>query len=271
MIFLIGKMFVYLLVAMGLGAAAGWLWRHQQAAAREAEMERQLMDTRSRFPQVETALRTREQQIEGLLAEVHARDEALAEQTALVAERDRSLVELERSCAGLRQRLESLQSAAPVAATSSGDELELHPGEPESAAAATPAADAPAAPVGAAAQEPAAESGDDPGETVRANAEAREETAAAAPASDDDGERQRLDGERQRLDGERQWLDGERQRLAEELEAAQRELDRARSALVAEQRRVAELTQERALQHRALAALEQQLEIVRDEGRAASG
>ncbi len=248
MIFLIGKMFAYLLVAMGLGAAAGWLWRHQQAAAREAEMERQLMDTRSRFPQVETALRTREQQIEGLLAEVHARDEALAEQTALVAERDRSLVELERSCAGLRQRLESLQSAAPVAATSSGDELELHPGEPESAAAATPAADAPAAPVGAAAQEPAAESAEDPGETGRADAEAREETVAAAPAIDD-----------------------ERQRLAEELEAAQRELDRARSALVAEQRRVAELTQERALQHRALAALEQQLEIVRDEGRAASG
>lgn len=253
MIFLITKMFVYLLVSLGLGAAAGWLWRHQQAAAREAEMERQLMETRSRFPQVETALRTREQQIEGLLEEVHARDEALAEQTALATERDRTVATLERSCAELRQQLDSLQAAAPVTAdTGSDDELELHPGDPAAQrspadAVSKPEPDAePAEP--AVQDQPAA-----PAEVAAAEAAAAEAAAEAAVA------------EAARVD------DGEFQRLADALEDARQDLERARAALAAEQRRVAELTQERALQHRALAALEQQLEMVRDDGRAASG
>ncbi|MDZ7668345.1 MAG: hypothetical protein U5Q16_02605 [Gammaproteobacteria bacterium] len=96
MIYLIGKIFVYLLLALGVGAAAGWLWRNLQAVDRESALERQLMELRGRLPQMETALRKRDEQLDAAHGELRAREEASAGLAELTAERDRLAAELER-------------------------------------------------------------------------------------------------------------------------------------------------------------------------------
>lgn len=214
MIYLIGKIFVYLLLALGLGAAAGWLWRNLQAAGREAELERALMESRSRLPQMDTTLRAREERLERTLAELKTRDAALAEQQQQLAERDRAIAELERACAELRQRQTGAASATP-AQRDGGDALERHAGGPGGAA--------------------------DTGSTAML-AEREAVHAAAIEAAE-----------------------SEREALQAELSRTRTELERVTAALAAEKRQVSELARERDLQHRSLKALEQQLDLARDD------
>lgn len=217
MIYLVGKIFVYLLLALGLGVAAGWLWRNLQAAGREAELERALMESRSRLPQMDTTLRAREERLERTQAELKTRDAALAEQQQQLAERDRTIAELERACAELRQRLTDDSPSAP-AKSDGGDELALHSGESGAASAA-------------------------------ALAEREAVHAAAIEAAE-----------------------SEREALQAELSRARTELERVTAALAAEKRQVSELARERDLQHQSLKALEQQLDLARDdEHRVANG
>jgi len=265
-IFLIAKIFVYMLLALAVGAAAGWLWRHQQAAQHEGSLERALMDARSRLPQMETALRSRDERLDTMARDIQDYRSSLTEHEATVAARDRTVAELERTCAELRQRLEQTagQPATPAAADE-GDEIALHPGDPHAQGDA-----APAAPVAAAdAAEPD-------------HVEAR---SASAPAALDAGEREALETA---LEDTRTALEEARTALAEaraEAEQARSEAEQAReaagledrdaleaaqAALAAEQRKVLELTRERDLQHQALKALEQRLELA-EERRAANG
>jgi chromosome segregation ATPase len=189
-IFLIAKIFVYLLVALGLGVAAGWLWRNLQAAGRETDIERSLMETRSRVPQLETALRARDERLEAALAEIEALQADVAGQAGLLAERDSIIAKLERNCAELRERVDA------------GAVAEAAPADADAEAAA----------------------------------------------------------------------DGARRDLEMALAAVRDELERAQRTLTAEQRRVAELTRERELQRRSLDALEQQLDLAReDQARIANG
>lgn len=116
MIYLIGKIFIYLLAALGVGAAAGWLWRNLQAVDRESALERQLMELRGRLPQMETALRKRDEQLDAANAELRAREEALSSQAELMAERDRLAAELER----LRVQPAATGDALPVDILDSG-------------------------------------------------------------------------------------------------------------------------------------------------------
>lgn len=140
MIYLAGKIFFYLVLALGLGAAAGWLWRNLQAVNREVALERQLVESRSRMPQLETAVRSREQQLEAARADLEARDQAMSEHETLVAERDRLAAELARTReAALRHREAEPPSPEPVPAASADATLALHPGDP----AGTPAEPAP--------------------------------------------------------------------------------------------------------------------------------
>lgn len=213
MIYLIAKISVYLFCATGLGAAAGWLWRNLQAVDREVTLERQLVESRSRMPQLETTLRAREADLESVRADLKSRDEALAEQEAALAERDRLNREVERLRDALRHTEEAPAAAAPRGAQTDDEELTLHPGDPH--ADHVPAA------------------------------------AAAVPAEPDQTAVRELEAA---------------------LTAARAELDRAQSALAREQRRVEELTRERELQNLSLRAIEQQLEIAReDHRRAANG
>ncbi len=141
MIYLAGKIFFYLLLALGLGGAAGWLWRNLQAVNREVLLERQLVESRSRMPQLETAVRSREQQLEAVRADLKAREQALDEQQALLAERDRLTQELNQARTALQRRPEPAAAAADSAA---GD-LDLHLGHPSDLPSGSPQEPAPAA------------------------------------------------------------------------------------------------------------------------------
>lgn len=213
MIYLVGKIFVYLLLALGLGAAAGWLWRNLQAASREAELERALMESRSRLPQMDTTLRAREERLERTQAELRTRDAALAEQQQQLAERDRAIAELERACEELRQRLPGDSPSARAKPDGGGESKQRSsgPGAADTASAATLAE--------------------------------REALHAAAIGA----------------------AESEREALQTELSRTRTELERVTAALAAEKRQVSELARERDLQHQSLKALEQQLDLARDD------
>ena len=73
MIFLIAKMFIYLLLAAGIGFAAGWLLRNLQAQQSEEKAQRAVHDVKSKLPQLESLLRGRDDQIVRLQAEIRER------------------------------------------------------------------------------------------------------------------------------------------------------------------------------------------------------
>jgi septal ring factor EnvC (AmiA/AmiB activator) len=193
-IYLILKIFAYLICGLAIGVAAGWLWRNVQAAAREHTLERQLMDSRGRLPPLETSLRTCEERLGGLRGELRSRDETLHL-------RNREIDGLEHTCAELRQSLEAADQRL---------------------------ADAVAAERRAA----------------RADA-ARLAAKAASEATPRDTARVR--------------------ELESALKAAVAELEETRAALEAEQRCMAGLVRERELQHAALQAMEQRLEMAREQ------
>lgn len=169
MIYLVLEMFVYLAAALGIGVAAGWLWRHRDAATQEAALERRLIDQDHRVPRLQAELADYHQRQEGVeqaLAEAELR---IRQQAELLVERDERIAEL----------------------------LDAQHREAEARAALEP---------------------------------------AGAPQRVDDSARAEL---QQRLDG-------------------------AERALALAQRRIDELGRERALQARALKAMEQQLEMARE-------
>jgi chromosome segregation ATPase len=79
MIYLVVRMFVYLVIAGVAGAAAGWLWRHRSALTREEELTRSLSDTRGRIPQLEALMRARDGELRRLGEELDERREAARE------------------------------------------------------------------------------------------------------------------------------------------------------------------------------------------------
>ncbi len=73
MIYLIIKMFFYLLVAAGIGGAAGWLLRNLQAQQAEEKARREVADAKSKVPQLESLLRGRDEQVAKLKNEIRER------------------------------------------------------------------------------------------------------------------------------------------------------------------------------------------------------
>jgi len=210
-IYLIAKIFVYLLFALGLGVAAGWLWRNLQAAGREASVERALMDARSRLPQMDTALRQSEQRLQAALVELRSREDELAGQSDALAARDRAVADLERACAELRERQDAGDRADSGGQPRVEDNsLELHPGD---ASAPAVAADAPLEPTSKV--DPAVE-------------EERRELQAALAATREELERaeRALTSERRRVDE----LNQERELQKRSLEALEQQLEMARES-----------------------------------------
>jgi chromosome segregation ATPase len=147
MIYLALQISIYLLAALALGVAAGWLWRHRDAAAEQQALERRLIDSGHRLPSMEAALRDRDARIAGLeqsLAErndvidralgerdlvleeaLAQRDTAKAELAKLLADasqqgqdqadRDERLARAEAEAAALRERLQQLTQTLTVA------------------------------------------------------------------------------------------------------------------------------------------------------------
>jgi chromosome segregation ATPase len=69
MIYLIFKMALYLLVALGSGAAAGWLMRNRSASKWEEEWSRELDEHKSKLLQLESLMRSRDEQLQALRVE----------------------------------------------------------------------------------------------------------------------------------------------------------------------------------------------------------
>ena len=79
MIYLVMKMFIYLAVAVGTGFGAGWLTRNLDAKNKEEELQRTLTETKARLPQFETLMRSRDEQLKTLRAEVKDKDARIGE------------------------------------------------------------------------------------------------------------------------------------------------------------------------------------------------
>ncbi|MGD8417996.1 MAG: hypothetical protein PVH91_13140 [Pseudomonadales bacterium] len=266
MIYLILKMFVYLLLALLSGAAAGWLLRHLGAAKQEEDMQRTLADARSRVPQFESLIRSRDEQISRLkddLKDKDARINALAAdvRTAENAARDkdRELKQLAAQQATLNE-LKSADVTAPASETLVGGEV-LDFGE-----------DAATGPAGAdaALKEKVVRL---ERELAVAKSQAADATAEAAAA---EAEVITLKAELARAGTGGDTTDGKADQVLAELEkrlaTKTMEYERLARDLEVEQRRVAELERERALQNKSLRVLHQQLELERERGqRVASG
>ena len=66
MIFLVLKIFGYLLVALLAGFASGWLFRNLAAIKKDETLQGSLNDVRAKLPQFESLLRGRDQQVSKL-------------------------------------------------------------------------------------------------------------------------------------------------------------------------------------------------------------
>lgn len=252
MIYLILNMLVYLLLALLLGAAAGWLLRNQAGSKREDELQKMVSEARARVPQFESLMRARDEQVQRLRDDVKSKDAKIAELSTQLHGKDEEIRTKQRELGKLSARNEALEGGpAPADAAYGGDVLDI--GSELAGANASGSTrlrseierltreleEAKATTVDAVAEAAAAEA-----ELVRLRDESRNgETAQPPTATGTEVEELKA-----RL---RQWAE---------------EQERLNRALETEQRKVVELTRERELQNKSLQVLHQQLELERERG-----
>ncbi len=112
MIYLILEILVYLALALGLGAATGWLWRNLEAARREEELQRALAEARESLARISPDLGHREAEVEQLRRELDAREQDTLRQAEALARQERRLAELEAGREALGERLGEAREAA---------------------------------------------------------------------------------------------------------------------------------------------------------------
>ena len=121
MMFLIGKMFLYLLLAGGIGGAAGWLMRNLQAQRTEENAQRSVTDVKAKLPQLESLLRGRDEQIQKLKAEIADRKTAASELEQELRAGEQTLREQQRISARLQQTVDARKSKSLTDFDMSGD------------------------------------------------------------------------------------------------------------------------------------------------------
>lgn len=247
MIFLILKIFVYLLLALLAGGVAGWVLRHIAAAKQDEEMQRTLADARARVPQFESLIRSRDEQIKRLKEDLKDKDVRINSLLDEAREKENALKENVREARQLAARNEALEVAEGDASSAAGKaantlEFDMDP------------------PAGAA--ELKAEVARLEQELADARAQATDALAeAAASAAEVITLKARLDRAAARGDG---GTVNEVRELETRLKQKAEEYDRLATDLDLEQRRVVELERERELQNKSLQVLHQQLELERE-------
>ncbi len=223
MIFLITKIFVYLLLAGGVGAAAGWLFRNLQAQRNEENALRAAHDAKSKLPQLESLLRGRDEQLTKL-------KEIVAEKQAELGEQAKTLRELEqnlRKQEGETRRWQRSAEAREVLTTDDFEGVE-NQGDANNLTSELSA------------------------EIARLKGELEQSKKSAGilrqSAPQDNGAAQ---------------VELELDKLRTQISALERELSVASADLVSEQHKVTELERERELQNKSLQVLHQQLELER--------
>ena len=268
MIFLILKMFVYLLLALLAGAGAGWVLRHLAAARQEEDMQRTLADARARVPQFESLIRSRDEQIKRLKEELKEKDVRINGLVDDVREAELAMKDKDRELKEFTARHETLADLTdePTDSDQSSGEVLMDGGVLDMPSAATDAA----APAGESDATLEAEIARLEGELSEARSQAADAMAEAAAA---EAEVITLKAELARAgDGAGSSGSEAVAELEARLQQKSEEHDRLARALESEQRRVTELERERELQNKSLRVLHQQLELEKERGqRAAAG
>ncbi len=109
MIFLIGKIFIYLVVAGLVGALAGWLVRNLQAQRAEESAQRAAHDAKAKLPQLESLLRGRDEQVSKLKAMLTEKKAELAAYEQKMRDMEQQMRELEREARRWQERAEARQ------------------------------------------------------------------------------------------------------------------------------------------------------------------
>jgi len=112
MIFLILKIFVYLLLAGSIGAGAGWLFRNLQAQKIEERANRAVHDAKSKVPQLESLLRGRDEQVQKYKNQMKDNKVMLAEAQREFRDVEQRHRELEREAKQWRQKAEAVKPAS---------------------------------------------------------------------------------------------------------------------------------------------------------------
>lgn len=231
MMFLIGKMFVYLLLAGGIGGAAGWLMRNLQAQRTEENAQRSVTDVKAKLPQLESLLRGRDEQIQKLKAEIADRKTAASELEQELRAGEQTLREQQRVSARLQQTVDARKSKSLTDFDMSGD-----------------------------VEQDESDSTDTDNLIAELSAEiARLKAELAQPAPAQAG-----------TDADETLLQIETEALRNKLVSTEGKLNVIQADLMQEQNKVSELERERELQNKSLQVLHQQLELERTR-RVASG
>ncbi len=234
MMFLILKIFLYLCVALMMGGAAGWLLRHINAQKELEELQRNLADSKTKVPKLESLLRAKEERIRALSTAQSERDEASKGTRVQDEQAARALREKEMEVQRLKNRIEVLERAEgnePLIAADSLVDAE------SSADDETVEQDVDNALISQLHQE-----------IERLKEEVASTQIQLEVARSDKG------------------MEKEVAELTTRLRQKAEDYERLQKSLQQEQRKVAELERERELQNRSLKVLHQQLEMVRDTG-----
>ena len=111
MIFLLSKIFVYLVLAAVIGAFAGWLLRNLKAQQREESAQRELSDMQAQMSQVESLLRGRDEQLSKMKLELNTRLQETSHSGDRVSDLERELSEQKREVEKWRERAQLAQAA----------------------------------------------------------------------------------------------------------------------------------------------------------------
>ncbi len=243
MIYLILKIFGYLVIALLAGFASGWLFRNLMAVKKDEELQSSLNDARSKLPQFESLLRGRDQQVIGLKDDVEKKDQNIRELMDAAKAKEQELLNKTRQLNRFTKDgtaddgnvLVDADIDSPTASASSVGEGEIvdigeasveNPGQIEALGA------------------PIVKLEKELEQAVQATREAQANVLPNTADGDVDSV--------------------EVQELQARLRQHAQDFERLNKSLEQERRKVVELERERELQHKSLQVLHQQLELERD-------
>jgi len=267
MIYLIMKMFLYLVVALVAGGAAGWLLRNIAALRKEDELNKSLAEARGRVPQFESLLRSRDELVKQLRLDLKTQEAKSSDLQVSLSTQERDMREKSRALSKAVARNEALEGAG-VSNDSDGSD--------ESAKLLEAGFEAEVQPAAADDQAHSAEDNQTIGallddiESLRtelktANAATANAVAEAAAAEAELSLLSQGDAAQQN-----DTLVQQVQELQAQLAEKEAEQERLSNRLESEQRKLTQLERERELQNKSLQVLHQQLELERERSHQAS-
>ncbi len=254
MIFLLLEMLVYLLLAAGIGGTAGWLLRNLRAQKAEESANRAANDAKSKLPQLESMVRSRDEQLAKFKNQLNDVKTELKERDRRIHQLDQDLRDQSREAKRWQQTAEARQqghnSDIELLDGMSGAEVEAAGSEPLH-------------------NEPDNEESAELESRVRQLQLQLAESVAQCNTLQAQLEEQAQAGGAQD-NSEESVLQIELDAARAEVTQMRRRLEEVSTALAAEQNKNTELQREQELQNKSLMVLHQQLELER-QGRTASG